>query len=421
MAQAQGKLDKMKNQFIIIFSLITVCVQAQEIVNYNYHAFSFIGYKDNKPVFICNPLSKHDYSVDERPGSLYFAEAHDGFLSFVLYKEIDRKAVGDALFIQDNCIGYDSFYSGQTLTVRCNDEISKFEFNDDVFYGSYAVSSDNELVISPTDGKSAQLEYLLFDELSQSRIRIPLIGNFPVIVNDWLYFSTYHINPKYTHYPVDIYKVKIGDWNNPELLLEEAVESWIPIPNTEIIYTRISIEGNLENVYYNTSNKTYEITSDHFNPRMIRHGGKYKILNTCKDDATGNIKYCLKELPDFNNKIFTTKDNRAISDNLITVNLSNSQKPFTNTFLTKELLYNASETELSKLDKDKLRLLRNAFFARQGYQFKSDDLQEFFGQFEWYNQLLKSYKVLEITNEDVVISPKDKERVELMMKLENSK
>lgn len=66
-------------------------------------------------------------------------------------------------------------------------------------------------------------------------------------------------------------------------------------------------------------------------------------------------------------------------------------------------------------------MLRNAFFARQGYQFKSDDLQEFFRQFEWYNELLKSYKVLEITNEDVVISPKDKERVELIMKIENRK
>lgn len=410
----------MKKQFIIIIFLITVWVQAQEIVNYNFQVFSFIGYKDNNTVFICNPLSKYDYLVDERPGSLYFAKIHDGFLSFVLYKEIDRKAVGDAIFVLNNCIGYDSFYGGQTLTVRCNDEISKFKFNYDIFYGSYAVSSNNELIMSPTDRESAQLEYFIFDELPPKRIRTPLVGNFPVIVNDWLYFSTYHINPGYTHYPLDIYKVKIGDWNNPELLLEEAVESWMPIPNTDIIYTRISIEGNLKNVYYNTKNKTYEITHDQFNPKLIKYDGKYMILNICKKEGTENARYCLKEIPNFNNA-FVTKDNRKISDNLITVNLPNSQKQFSGTFITDDLLYNATEGELNKLSKDKLRLLRNAFFARQGYRFKSVDLQAFFEQFDWYKNLLKSYKILEITNEDIVISPKDKERVALIMKFENGK
>lgn len=351
---------------------------------------------------------------------MYFAHKNDEFLSFILYREIDTKANGYALFIQNECIGFDSFYGGKTITLNCNDEIRKFEFNTNVFNGSYAVSLNNEIVISPSDGESAQLEYLQFDGLSYKRIKIPLIGNFPVIINDWLYFSTYRINPEYTHYPLDIYRVKMGDWNNPELLLEEAVETWMPIPNTDIIYTRISLNGNLQNVYYKTSNKTYEITNDRFNPKLILYDGKYMILNTCKIVDDGNIKYCLEELPRLNNA-FTNKDNRKISDNLITVNLPNSQKPFTNTFITEELLYNATENELNKLDKEKLRLIRNAFFARQGYKFNSDDLLEFFGQFEWYNKLLKSYKVLGINNNDVVISPRDKERIELILEIEKNK
>ena len=35
-------------------------------------------------------------------------------------------------------------------------------------------------------------------------------------------------------------------------------------------------------------------------------------------------------------------------------------------------------------DNSDLRLLRNAIFARHGYRFKSQDLQEYFSQFSWY-------------------------------------
>ncbi|MDA3891094.1 MAG: YARHG domain-containing protein [Salinivirgaceae bacterium] len=411
----------MKKYLVLILSLLALSVHSQKVANYNYDAFSFIGFVDNIPVFVCNPLSQYDYSINEKPGNLYIAEANNGMITFTLYREVDRKLEGDALFIKDECIGYDSYFGGQILTMHCDNKINKFEFEEDVFYSSFAVSVKNELLISPTDEKSARLEYFHKNKLSYERIKLPIIGNFPICVGDYAYFSTYHINPEYTHYPLDIYKVKIGDWNNPELLLEEAVETWMPIPNTEIIYTRISIDGHLQNVYYNTSNKTYKITNDQFNPQIIKYDDEYKILNTCKDDATGNSRYCLKELPDFNNEVFTTIDNRVISDNLVMVNLSNNEKPFANTFITENLLYSTESKELKKLDKEQLRILRNAFFARQGYKFKSNDLQEFFGQFEWYNQMLQSYKVLEITNEDVVISPKDKDRVALIKEMETQK
>lgn len=42
------------------------------------------------------------------------------------------------------------------------------------------------------------------------------------------------------------------------------------------------------------------------------------------------------------------------------------------------------ESQLRKLDKVQLRLLRNEFFARKGYIFKSKDLQDHFGQMDWY-------------------------------------
>ena len=40
---------------------------------------------------------------------------------------------------------------------------------------------------------------------------------------------------------------------------------------------------------------------------------------------------------------------------------------------------------ISELNQQELRLLRNFVFARHGYSFNSDDLQEYFEKFEWYN------------------------------------
>ena len=85
------------------------------------------------------------------------------------------------------------------------------------------------------------------------------------------------------------------------------------------------------------------------------------------------------------------------------------------------MLYDANEQELFQLEKEKLRILRNAFYARQGYKFGSKDLKEFFSQFSWYNELIKCNEILEITNNDIVVSPKDRERVTLIKKIESNK
>lgn len=44
----------------------------------------------------------------------------------------------------------------------------------------------------------------------------------------------------------------------------------------------------------------------------------------------------------------------------------------------------ASANDLSQFSKAELRLMRNALYAKYGYQFKSADLQAFFGAQSWY-------------------------------------
>ena len=49
--------------------------------------------------------------------------------------------------------------------------------------------------------------------------------------------------------------------------------------------------------------------------------------------------------------------------------------------LSEELI---KQQDLFFLSNDQLRLLRNAFYAIHGYDFKSQDLKEYFSGFSWY-------------------------------------
>lgn len=53
-----------------------------------------------------------------------------------------------------------------------------------------------------------------------------------------------------------------------------------------------------------------------------------------------------------------------------------------------------TENDLYGIDSDFLRLIRNSIYARHGYIFKSDDLQDFFGTYNWYKP-----KKSDVTNE----------------------
>ena len=52
-----------------------------------------------------------------------------------------------------------------------------------------------------------------------------------------------------------------------------------------------------------------------------------------------------------------------------------------------------------------LRLLRNEFFARKGYKFKSDDLNEYFSEYYWYNGEIDDAK-------KIVLTPLEKEIID---------
>lgn len=70
-----------------------------------------------------------------------------------------------------------------------------------------------------------------------------------------------------------------------------------------------------------------------------------------------------------------------------------------------------SDTDVAKLNKSQLRLLRNTIYARHGRKFKSTDLQEYFQQFPWYHGIYE-----EILSED--LSDIEKHNITIIQKYE---
>lgn len=71
------------------------------------------------------------------------------------------------------------------------------------------------------------------------------------------------------------------------------------------------------------------------------------------------------------------------------------------------------QNEMYSKSLNELRILRNEFFARQGYAFKSQELKDYFNQFSWYNGT-KSI-------DEIELSRKDQAQVNFIKKVEQEK
>lgn len=71
----------------------------------------------------------------------------------------------------------------------------------------------------------------------------------------------------------------------------------------------------------------------------------------------------------------------------------------------------AEESELYELEKEGLSMLRNYFFAKYGYAFKSQKLQETFGKFIWYKA---------IPGKKIILPEAEQDYIDLLKKVENN-
>jgi hypothetical protein len=90
---------------------------------------------------------------------------------------------------------------------------------------------------------------------------------------------------------------------------------------------------------------------------------------------------------------------------------------FADSFINAWWLDEAPLDSLITLSQRDLRLLRNAVFARKGWRFQSDDLNEFFQQFDWYYVQKNQW----LNNEDINLTNNDKYRIKLIREAEETK
>ncbi|MCK5169231.1 MAG: YARHG domain-containing protein [Bacteroidales bacterium] len=392
-----------------VLLLVIICMQSSiitgQVKGYNSNDYKCIGYVQGEPIYTNNDYSSAYYNK--------LFKLKDVFSNDFSFMNYDSQILGNPIFISDSVI---ISYAGSDLKI-VNKGIEKTLHNLDIDYNMCLSKNQFYLFCSKYINNRIELIFYQLNSDLISETHVPIYGVNPQIIGEYLYFSSYHICNWYSDHPEDIYRVKVGDWNSPELVLTNVVSgSWFVIPESNVIYARIKLQEKGKGILWNIDAQSYAIIDAIHGSKVINYKGKYYY-----EIRTSNkpISYKPVELP----KVYSHKDIRILCDDKdrIIINLPNKEKPFTNTFITEELLYNSTSQNLLELTKEELRILRNAFFARQGYTFKSKDLQDFFGQFEWYHKMADRNKYLEIPNEEVVISPLDKERVELILEIENSK
>ncbi len=268
-------------------------------------------------------------------------------------------------------------------------------------------------------GLHSKLAYIDLNLQHPKIEQLPLFANRHYVMKDWLYFSYNRVNYGYSPYPDDIFRVKINDWQNPELVFRNTVsEYWFLYPESHVLFNHVDLgkeKSNLD-ILFNSNSLSYqeiEIFGLGFT-KFINIQNQYYFLRKKKTKGvTAVVLIPLPELP----TQYPYKDTRRVLPREVWYNLPLKDKSFEGTFITPEILRQAPKEELEKLEKSQLRLLRNAIYAQQAFIFQSKDLQDFFNQFEWYRMMTNK----KTNNDDVVLLPEDEERANLIRSIEKSR
>ncbi|MFP4023749.1 MAG: YARHG domain-containing protein, partial [Thiohalospira sp.] len=283
--------------------------------------------------------------------------------------------------------------------------------------------------------------------------QLPIRGLGMKIIDDYLYFYDYYNRVAYDS-KYNLYRVKIGEWDNAEMVFQQTYSRGYIYPEHNLLFASIILNHKGVNIIYNIETHSYARLdeNDIYNtgytikntsstagasfystkydaafwkgkgrlhyitnlPKEYPH--KFREVRGVLEDGTNGLHYQgYESFDDLPKKVDLSL---PIEEKERLYNFPRPEKPLAGTFITDELMYDASKEELEKLTKKELRLLRNAFFARLGYKFKSEDLKDFFMQFDWYVNSLDRKK---LPNDKIIVPPDDKERVNLILEIESSK
>jgi hypothetical protein len=389
--------------------------QGEKVVKeFDYKNFQFKGFKEEKTIYQYNPLIGSSSKVGKRFELYYSNLSSSEKVNFHLYRKYDNYVY----YIHENYILFGKSNPDSLFLNKDNHEIDAIKKIGEMNYyqRTHYLTTGHYFYFSTEIG---DIDYLARIDITQEKPKmevLPIKGRKPILYKNWLFYEIDYVSPKYSDPPESIYRVRIGDWRNPELVVND-VYSVGTVVNENIISFRIYLDKEMKHITYNMSDSTYiekGISS------LIKYKGKKYQRTLCKNPETGKIQLCFKDLPELPED-FPHKLDRDIEANHNYFHLPHTEKPFTGTFITDSLMFFADKEELQKLSKPQLRKLRNAFYAREGYDFSSQDLKDFFSQYEWYINTLERRKAFDLTNDEIYMPPANMERIRLIQSVEKSK
>lgn len=407
----------MNKAYLVLFILInlnSVFSQSFNIEEFNIKRLAFIGVDSKQLLFY-----KYKITGDDRRAILALEPSGEKFNLFVK----EDKFEGHPMYY-DQVLSIYGFPYDKKLLIKYMNRDSIFPFNSPVTFRNFSIGSFPNSDIIFISAYSDACIYI-FNKKTFEFYPLPLIGGDLHVKGDYLFFETLRYSDNFSDFPENIYRVHKNDLKNPELILIQVEEEWHPY-GEDVIYARTFPKiGECENkkcqgAFYNIATNKFSVEPRYIpTHKFIEIDGKSKILDILEED--GREVFQLKDIPNppqsFPHKMkddYTQKPRGTIFKYY---NIPLKEKTLPGTFINHDILYRATEEALRQLTKEQLRLLRNTFFAFQGYKFESDDLNEFFSQFEWYQKMSMGDK----SNDDVVIWPDEKIRVDLILEIEESK
>lgn len=247
-----------------------------------------------------------------------------------------------------------------------------------------------------------QLESLSINQLnleSRELVELPIKGIDTKVIGDYLYYADYPYLKQFDMV-YDIYRVKIGDWKEPEKIFQgNYMDGWKISEDGKYLLAEVIEYGhNPQKVIYSIFGKQYALINNKDLPSAVFYSNSKEAF--CFYDiglnSKGKRRFVYAKIPE----IFPYLPSWAMA--------------FEDTFITPYLLDEATEDELRKLEKTQLRLLRNAIFARKGWRFHADDLTNFFNQFPWYKVQLDRVE----NNDEIKLTNSDRYRSQLIFRIE---
>lgn len=366
--------------------------------------------------------------IGDRNDSYYFFQYGDGrgllkpsLLEYELDEEKTFKLKSSEAWTKDK--GGTPIYTSENIIIFKNG-LNKIEIVLNEKDSSYNVRSLYNFSLASVPNSDTvfisahpEAPIYLFNKKTFEFTPLPLTGSNLYIRGSYLFFEAPRYSDNYSSFPMDVYRVKLADLKNPEKVLIQ-VNKWYPYTDN-VLYAStdpfLRLDGEQTYGFYNLKDQTVAKSPGIATQDIIEIKGEPYTLKIAEKD--GEKLFKLEELPklpkSFPYKISETDNQNPKGEIFQYYNIPLKEKKMTGTVLTQYLMYDAPEERLRELTKDQLRFLRNAFYAFHGYKFKSEDLTEYFNQFDWYQKLTMGEK----SNEDVVLWPGEKERIDLIKQI----